>query len=613
MRIPILGLIVIFIFLTTYKNNNFFSYEKFNIKNIIIEENHIISTDELKKDLDFLYFSNLFFLDIKRLESALLKKTFIKSFRIKKIYPNKIKIIISEKKPVAILLNSKKKFYITKNGDLINFTQINSFKDLPTIIGNGDKFSGLYKSLEHLNFPIDKIKSYYFFEIGRWDLILLDGRTIKLPVLNYILSLKKFMELKNTTNFKKFKIFDYRIKDQLILNWMEKNLPKLFVEINNFNLTIVAGKFDENDNFKLLEKIIFPHEVVKQNKFTNIDNISLTIKKNVEVIEGKINYMFKDVILILDSFNQTSINVSGYKKLNGSQVLKENISYILNSLKLAIMESEKEKTILHIFNSKSILDGVINENLPIGLFGNFYTHELTFFLIENNDLKNVKKIFEKISLNIEKIVLKSFSEGTQLINQNKNNQNFFKVTINQDFSELFFFSGASFKFIEKFNFGTNIIFKDIEKICSININLIKKFLGDNFETKKEINENDLLEKKYFNDEKFRKIRKKLIYDIISARVEEITDIILTKNINLHNFKNDSYRVFVTLTESIFDKDFEFYFSKNKIKLEYIKKFDIESSISNIANLSLYGWRKEAIPVTQSKSSLVTRIFNYLFD
>ena len=44
----------------------------------------------------------------------------------------------------------------------------------------------------------------------------------------------------------------------------------LFVEINNFNLTIVAGKFDENDNFKLLEKIIFPHEVVKQNKFTNV-------------------------------------------------------------------------------------------------------------------------------------------------------------------------------------------------------------------------------------------------------------------------------------------------------------------------------------------------------
>ena len=44
----------------------------------------------------------------------------------------------------------------------------------------------------------------------------------------------------------------------------------------------------------------------------------------------------------------------GSKKLNGSQILKENISYILNSLKLTISEIEKDKVILQIFNSKSI-------------------------------------------------------------------------------------------------------------------------------------------------------------------------------------------------------------------------------------------------------------------
>ena len=42
----------------------------------------------------------------------------------------------------------------------------------------------------------------------------------------------------------------------------------------------------------------------------------------------------------------------------------------------------KNKTILHIFNSKSILDGKETENLPIGLFGDFYNHELTSFLIK---------------------------------------------------------------------------------------------------------------------------------------------------------------------------------------------------------------------------------------
>ena len=42
------------------------------------------------------------------------------------------------------------------------------------------------------------------------------------------------------------------------------------------------------------------------------------------------------------------------------------------------------KNIIHIFNSKSILDGNITDNLPIGLFGDFYNHELTFLIEENN-------------------------------------------------------------------------------------------------------------------------------------------------------------------------------------------------------------------------------------
>ena len=48
-----------------------------------------------------------------------------------------------------------------------------------------------------------------------------------------------------------------------------------------------------------------------------------------------------------------------------------------------------QNNIVHIFNSKSILDGTNVENLPIGLFGDFYSHELTFFLINNNDLNNI--------------------------------------------------------------------------------------------------------------------------------------------------------------------------------------------------------------------------------
>ena len=45
-----------------------------------------------------------------------------------------------------------------------------------------------------------------------------DEKTIKLPIKDYLSSLKNFMISKENSNFNNYKIFDYRIKDQLILN-----------------------------------------------------------------------------------------------------------------------------------------------------------------------------------------------------------------------------------------------------------------------------------------------------------------------------------------------------------------------------------------------------------
>ena len=220
---------------------------------------------------------------------------------------------------------------------------------------------------------------------------------------------------------------------------MQADIPDLFVEINYSNYIFVVGIYDDSQNFKIIEKIIVPNEGIKNNKFINIDQAQEAIRKNVQAIEDKLNYVFKNVTIVLDNFHYSCINISGFKKLNGSQVLKENISYILNSLKLAVTENEKEKTILHIFNSKSFLDGTCVENLPIGLFGDFYSHELTFFLINNNDLKNIKQVFNKNNLNVKKILVKNFIEGTKLINQNNNTETFFKIKINKESSDIIFF------------------------------------------------------------------------------------------------------------------------------------------------------------------------------
>ena len=100
----------------------------------------------------------------------------------------------------------------------MNFADIEIYKGLPTVFGNKEKFYILYKDLKDIEFPLEKIKSFYYFESGRWDLVTLESKVIKLPVVDYLLSLNNYMKSINDKGFNDYKIYDYRIKDQLILN-----------------------------------------------------------------------------------------------------------------------------------------------------------------------------------------------------------------------------------------------------------------------------------------------------------------------------------------------------------------------------------------------------------
>tara|TARA_Y100000591_G_scaffold329719_1_gene358933 strand:- start:388 stop:1047 length:660 start_codon:yes stop_codon:yes gene_type:complete len=190
---------------------------RFTIKKIYIENNSILDEKKLKEKLSFLYETNLFFLKTRNLKTKLQEIEFIDSYEIKKIYPDKIKIKIFEKEPIAILQYKKKKEYFTNKGDAIKFTKLKKFSNLPLVFGEVKNFKIFYNSLKNIDFPIEEIKIFYFFESQRWDLVTNYNQTIKLPIKDYEKSLKNYLNIKEKENFKKYKTFDYRINDQLIL------------------------------------------------------------------------------------------------------------------------------------------------------------------------------------------------------------------------------------------------------------------------------------------------------------------------------------------------------------------------------------------------------------
>ena len=150
---------------------------------------------------------------------------------------------------------------------------------------------------------------------------------------------------------------------------MQGNTHILFLEINKSYFTFSVGVNDEQNNIKIIIKIDVPLIGIENNRISDFEKVLHVIKENIYLIEQNINHTFKEIVLILENFKPSFVNLTGYKKLNGSQILRENITYIINTLKSYVHETEPNKTILHIFNSKFNLDNKIIENLPIGLFG----------------------------------------------------------------------------------------------------------------------------------------------------------------------------------------------------------------------------------------------------
>ena len=206
--------------LTTFNPNNLKTgFNFFKIKTIEIKNLQVLDKKKIKNSFyKELSGSSLLILDEKKIDKVLEYNELIDYLEFKKIYPSKLQIIVYEKETIAIINYKQRTFYLTKNGEEITFFKNHMLEKLPNIFGKQKNFLKIYSALTQLGFPISEIKSFYYFDIGRWDIILKNNKVIKLPIKNFISSLNNYMELEKKISLEKYSIFDYRIKDQLILN-----------------------------------------------------------------------------------------------------------------------------------------------------------------------------------------------------------------------------------------------------------------------------------------------------------------------------------------------------------------------------------------------------------
>jgi cell division protein FtsA len=399
---------------------------------------------------------------------------------------------------------------------------------------------------------------------------------------------------------------------------MKLNEPYLVIELDDNKLIFFVVSFEENKDFKILKKIVIEAAGIQNGRVINIETVSELLKKNITAIEDDIDYFFSDTAIIINPNNINCLNVSGYKKLNGSQVSSEDISYILNDIKKIILDSEINFSLVHLFNSNFSIDSDNLENLPIGLFGEFYNQNMTFFLVDKNILKNLKLVFNNCGLKIEKIILKPFATGIHLLSNDHLNKNFTILRLGRNKINISLFKNKSYVFNEEFNFGFDLVIKDISKLCSLKIEEVENFMKEiKFKNSKEHDYETYLDVKYFYISPYRKIKHQLILDIMSARIEELFEICYKKNSNIKSLKNND-KIYVYVEVSQYYENIRFVLENSKLtSAEYILNDSEERSflagVNGACELIGKGWEKEAVPVIHKKKSIISNFFSRLFS
>ena len=141
-------------------------------------------------------------------------------------------------------------------------------------------------------------------------------------------------------------------------------------------------------------------------------------------------------------------------------------------------------------------------------------------------------------------------------------------------------------------------------MTSLKVNDFKEILDkEEFE---EISNDEIIEKEFFKESNYIKIKKKLILEIALARIKEISELIIFNNINFNHFNKISKVIFLEMSNKLLfkglDKILRSTFSRNgSYELNFTESVSTESMLNTASKLVHFGWKKKLYLLHSPKS------------
>ena len=211
----IFSLLIIFLILSSTHNSNFKYNNFFKVKKIEVVGLNKLDNIFLENEFKDLVGSNIFTLNKKSFE-LINSVNRIKSYNVKKIYPNQVKVYLESAKAIGFVKNTNELVILGNNGKIIEPETLP--KNIPEIAGTND-MKKIFQTIEIIkksDFDIKKIKIINFFPSKRIDIEFENKKKIKFPINLKIDDLNFGFRVINNEKFNQVKIIDLRIPNKVI-------------------------------------------------------------------------------------------------------------------------------------------------------------------------------------------------------------------------------------------------------------------------------------------------------------------------------------------------------------------------------------------------------------
>ena len=208
-------LLIVFLILSSTHNSNFKYNNFFNVKKIEVVGLNKTDNAFLENKFTDLVGSNIFTLNKKSFE-LINSVNQIKSYNVKKIYPNQVKVYLESAKAIGFVKNINEFVILGNNGKIIDPETLP--KNIPEVTGTND-MKKIFQTIEIIkksDFDIRKIKKINFFPSKRIDIEFENKKIIKFPINFKIDDLNFGFRVINDKKFNQVKVIDLRIPNKVI-------------------------------------------------------------------------------------------------------------------------------------------------------------------------------------------------------------------------------------------------------------------------------------------------------------------------------------------------------------------------------------------------------------